>query len=74
MAIATVTDIKELPVVLTVEQVQKILGLSRPKTYELVHTKGFPRVQIGRSIRVPREALLQWLAEQQGVNASVTQG
>jgi excisionase family DNA binding protein len=66
MAIATVTDIKALPAVLTVEQVQKILGLSRPKTYELVHTAGFPTIRIGRAIRIPREAFLRWMDGQKG--------
>ena len=66
MAIATVTDIKVLPAVLTVEQVQNILGLSRPKTYKLVNTAGFPTIRIGRAIRVPREAFLRWMDERKG--------
>jgi len=66
MSSATVIDIKALPAVLTVEQVQKILGLSRPKTYELVNTAGFPTIRIGRAIRVPREAFMQWMDQQQG--------
>jgi excisionase family DNA binding protein len=67
MPSASVRDIQSLPAILTVEQLQDFLGISRPKAYELVHTKGFPTVRIGRAIRVPREALMQWLKrEQQG--------
>ena len=66
MSSATVTNVQELPIVLTVDQIQKVLGLSRPKTYELVNTAGFPTIRIGRAIRVPREAFLQWIHEQQG--------
>ena len=64
MPSATVTDIQSLPAILTVEQLQDFLGISRPKAYELVHTKGFPTVRIGRAIRVPREALMRWIDEQ----------
>jgi excisionase family DNA binding protein len=67
MAIAKVTDIDALPAVLTLKHVQEVLGISRPKTYELAHTRGFPVVRFGRAIRVPREALLRWLDEQVGM-------
>jgi len=64
MAAATVKDVQELPVVLAMGQVQEFLGLSRPKTYELAHTAGFPVVKFGRAIRVPRDRLLAWLNAQ----------
>ena len=64
MAAATVKEVQELPVVLTMGQVQEFLGLSRPKTYELAHTAGFPVVKFGRAMRVPRDRLLAWLNTQ----------
>jgi excisionase family DNA binding protein len=64
MATATVVDVAGLPAVLTLKHVQDVLGISRPKTYELAHTRGFPVVRFGRAIRVPREAFLRWLDEQ----------
>jgi excisionase family DNA binding protein len=67
MATATVVDIAGLPVVLTMRHIQEILGISRPKTYELAHTQGFPAVRLGRTIRVPRDAFLRWLEQQAGV-------
>lgn len=64
MAAATVKDVQELPVVLSMGQVQAFLGLSKPKTYELAHTAGFPVVKFGRAMRVPRDRLLAWLNAQ----------
>ena len=61
MANATVKDVQELPAILTVEQLQQLLGISRVKAYELTHSKGFPVIRIGRAVRVPREGLLRWL-------------
>ena len=67
MATATVIDVTGLPAVLTLKHVQDVLGISRPKTYALAHTRGFPVVRFGRAIRVPREAFLRWLEQQAGV-------
>jgi len=58
---------EELPLVLTMRHIQEITGLSKPKVYELAHTRGFPVVRFGRALRVPREACLRWLNEQAGV-------
>lgn len=64
MAEAVVFRVDELPMVLTMRHIQGVLGISRPETYKLAHTRGFPVVRFGRSIRVPREAFLRWLDEQ----------
>jgi excisionase family DNA binding protein len=64
MATATVQDVEALPAVLTMRQVQNILGICRPKVYDLAHTKGFPVVKLGRSFRVPRDSFVRWLKEQ----------
>jgi excisionase family DNA binding protein len=60
----SVKNIEELPAILTVQQLRDFLGLSRPKSYELVHTNGFPMVRFGRVIRIPKEGLLRWMHEQ----------
>jgi len=64
---AVAVQVKELPLVLTMRHIQEITGLSKPKVYELAHTRGFPVVRFGRALRVPREAFLRWLNEQAGV-------
>ncbi len=64
MAAATIKDIRELPEILTMKQVQEFLGLSKPKTYELAHIADFPVIRFGRVLRVSRESLLSWLDKQ----------
>ena len=53
----------ELPLVLTVDQTSKLLGLSRGATYEAIRTGELPvtPIRIGRRILVPREPLLRLL-------------
>ena len=67
MATATVVDLAGLPAMLTMRQVQEVLGISRPKVYELAHTQGFPAIRIGRTIRVPRQSLVTWIEAQAGM-------
>ncbi len=49
---------------LKVAEIQKLLKLSKGKTYQLVNMKTFPTVRIGRAIRVPRGALETWIKKQ----------
>ena len=46
---------------ISMSEVQRILGLGRTKTYELVATGEIPAVRIGRVLRVNREELDKWL-------------
>ncbi len=59
-----------IPVVLTVSDVMKVMGISRPKAYELSHQRGVPVVHVGRAIRVPRDAFVAWLSTQAGQTAN----
>ena len=34
----------ELPMMISVSQVAKVLGISRTRSYELVNEKGFPKI------------------------------
>jgi excisionase family DNA binding protein len=61
-----VKDVGELPAILTMDQVRQLLGISRPMAYQLAHRKGFPVVRFGRTLRVPKEALVKWLERQAG--------
>lgn len=61
---ATIMDACELPAVLTVRQIQQLLGISKAKAYELVHRRNFPVIYFGKAIRVPKEALVKWLEQQ----------
>lgn len=50
----------------TVEEMAVIVGVSRPKAYELVHQVGFPTVRIGRRVVIPLDSLKRWLEAQAG--------
>ena len=52
------------PLVLTVFQTSKLLGLSRGATYEAVRTGQIPSVRIGRRILIPRQLLLDAITQQ----------
>lgn len=49
---------------LRAEEAATLLGLSRSKTYQLIASRVIPVFRIGRSVRVPRTALLRWIEEQ----------
>jgi excisionase family DNA binding protein len=57
---------QEQPVLLTVEQVCRIINLGRSKTYELIASNLIPSICIGRSRRVLREDLMAWIDKQRG--------
>jgi excisionase family DNA binding protein len=66
MPASIVANREELPMMLTAQDLQRVLGLSRPKVYELIARKDFPAVRFGRAIRVARDELFVWLAAQFG--------
>ena len=54
-------DLHELPVTLRVEDLMPILGIGRNTVYELMRSGQIRSVRIGRQIRIPRDALLEFL-------------
>ena len=54
-------DLHELPVTLRVVDLMSLLGIGRNTAYELIHSGQIRSVRIGRQIRIPREALLEFL-------------
>ncbi len=53
------------PLLLNINQVMKLLGLSRSKVYKLIRLEGLPVVRFGRSVRVSPTSLQQWLVERE---------
>ena len=49
---------------LKVPEVAQVLRVARSRAYELVANGSIPAVKIGRSIRVPRRELDEWLEGQ----------
>ena len=54
-------DRHDLPMTLRVEDLMPILGIGRNTAYELIRSGEIRSVRIGRQIRIPREALLEFL-------------
>ena len=54
----------DLPLMLSVPEVGEALGISRAGAYELVRSKGFPKIKIGNRIVVPKDRFIQWIEEQ----------
>ena len=51
----------ELPPTLRVEDLMPILDIGRNTAYELVRSKQIFSVKIGRQLRIPKQALIDYL-------------
>ncbi len=59
---------EELPPVLTVDELARLLRINRETAYKAVKENQIPGVRrIGRSIRVSRDAVLDWLGGKEHV-------
>ena len=54
-------DLQDLPMTLRVEELMPILGIGRNTAYELIRSGQIRSIRIGRQIRIPRDALLEFL-------------
>lgn len=63
---------EDLPLVLDVADIQRIMGISRASAYELVHTPGFPAFRRGRLIKVSKIAFFEWMAKGSETEREVT--
>ena len=54
-------SLDELPLALHVEDLMQILGIGRNTAYELVRSGQIRSIKIGRQIRVPRDAVVEFL-------------
>ena len=53
----------DLPLMLTVIDVAEVLGISRTGAYELVRQAGFPALNIGKRIVIPKEEFVRWIRD-----------
>ena len=54
-------SLDKLPLALRVEDLMPILGIGRNTAYELVRSGQIRSIKIGRQIRVPRDAVVEFL-------------
>lgn len=56
-----VNSLDSLPLALRVEDLMPILGIGRNTAYELVRSGQIRSIRIGRKIRIPRDAMAEFL-------------
>ena len=54
-------SLDDLPLVLRVDDLMPILDIGRNAAYELVRSGQIRSVRIGRQIRIPKDAILEYL-------------
>ncbi|MCC5910050.1 MAG: helix-turn-helix domain-containing protein [Clostridiaceae bacterium] len=61
-------SVEELPLFLKASDLADILQISLPKALELIHSKGFPKMDrelTGKRIIIPKQAFIRWAEENQ---------
>ena len=59
----TYTHYDQLPLILSVDELAKILGIGRNTAYDLIRCGRLRSVRIGHKIRIPKDSLLEFLQE-----------
>ena len=52
------------PLLLKATEAGQLLGLGRSKVFAMVPAGELPVIRIGRSVRIPRQALERWIRDQ----------
>ena len=59
----TYTHYDQLPLILSVDELAKILGIGKNTAYDLIRCGRIRSVRIGHKIRIPKDSLLDFLKE-----------
>ena len=52
----------DLPLMMSVQDIAEVLGISKSSAYVLVKEKGFPKIKIGARVVIPpRDKFLEWI-------------
>lgn len=60
------TSYEQLPIMLNANTIAQTLGISRAGAYELMHSKGFPTLRIGKRMMVSKEHFIEWIEKHSG--------
>ena len=60
-----VSTLESLPLPLTVGEMASVLRIGRNSAYQLVKDGNIQSIHVGRSIRIPRNALIQFMGRTQ---------
>ena len=56
-----ITNIEEIPLVLSVDDLCRVLSIGKNSAYALIKSKEIASLRIGRNLRIPRSALIAYL-------------
>lgn len=56
------------PLTVSPAECARIMGISRPKVYDLIHQDGFPSFKLGSRTLISVDGLRAWIAQQVEVN------
>ena len=56
-------SLDDLPATLRVEELMPILGIGRNIAYELVRSGRLRSIRVGRQVRIPKNALIEFLED-----------
>ena len=59
--------IQELPFTLNASHIAQALGISRAGAYELLNSKKFPTLKIGKRLMVQKDQFLLWIEKESEV-------
>ena len=62
------------PLLLRIEDVARQLQISRSMAYLLVQRRQLPAIRLGRSVRVPQDALVKWVRQETATAIGVADG
>lgn len=62
MVIDRPTSFDDLPITLRVEELIPILGIGRNTAYELIRCGKIHSVRIGKQLRIPKQAVIDYLS------------
>ncbi len=58
----------EYPDIVTVSELQRMLGISRHLAYTLIQNGSIPGVKIGNSFKIPKVAVINYIMENGGTH------
>ena len=66
-------DTNGAPLLLNVQEAAALLGVGKGLCYELIAQGRLPHVRLGRLIKIPRQGLETWIAQQSGLATSASE-
>ncbi len=54
------------------KSLHEVLPIGKNNLYALVHSKGFPKITVGKRIIIPKKAFEEWLSESSKEQKTVT--